>query len=381
MIDSLKGLKKFNDKVAKFMSKKIIVIAGGGTGGHIYPGVAIAKSLQKANSNIQVHFVGSYEGLERKIVPREKFPLHLVASGKLNMKGHFFQRIKTVFKIPWGFVQSILILIKLKPIYVLGVGGYASGPFVLMATMMGIPCGIWEANAHPGMANRMLSRFVKNCFLVFEEAKKYLKHDSPLVLGMPLREEMDLVAAKLKTQEKKLTLNPLRILCFGGSQGARAINNVLCETLTQHPEWVGLVEVVHQTGSLDYSSMTEKYKSCSLKVEIFEFIYNMPDYYQWADILICRGGASTIAEASAFATPPVVIPLPLADAHQQKNAESLVTKNAGVMILQKNLNADSLYLAIEELRKSPEKIRQMSQNLQSNYIAEGTLQIVKEILK
>lgn len=381
MIDSHKDLKKFNDKVANSMSKKIIVIAGGGTGGHIYPGIAIAKSLQKTDSNVEVHFVGSYEGLENKIVPREKFPLHFVASGKLNMKGHLFQRIKTILKIPWGFVQSIFILLKLKPVYVIGVGGYASGPFVLIATLMGIPCGIWEANAHPGMANRWLSRFVKNCFLVFEEAKHYLSHNSPLVLGMPLREEMDLVATELKSKEKKLSLTPLRILCFGGSQGARAINNALSDVLLAHPEWEGHVEVVHQTGSLDFKAITEKYQNCKVKVQIFEFIYNMPEYYQWADLLICRGGASTIAEASAFATPPIVIPLPLADAHQQKNAESLVAKSAGVMILQKDLTPETLFQKIEELRTSPEKIRSMSKHLQSNYIPHGTQQIVKEILQ
>lgn len=315
--------------------------------------------------------MGSYEGLEQKIVPRENFPLHLVASGKLNMKGHLLQRLQTVLKIPWGFLQSLIILFKLKPIYVIGVGGYASGPFVLMATLVGIPCGIWEANAHPGMANRLLSRFVKNCFLFFGEAKKYLVHSSPMVLGMPLRDEMDAVATELQTQEKKLTLQPLRILCTGGSQGARAINFILSDLLLAHPEWNGLSQVVHQTGSLDYAAMLEKYKSCEVKVEVFEFIYNMPDYYKWSDLLICRGGASTIAEASAFATPPIVIPLPLADAHQQKNAESLVAKNAGIMILQKNLTVESLFQAIEDLRKSPDKIRKMSTELQRNYIPHG----------
>lgn len=356
------------------MSKKNIIIAGGGTGGHIYPGIAMARALQKEDPELEIHFVGTSMGLETKIIPREGFQLHLIESGKLNVKGNPLLKIKTLLKLPLGLLQSLRLLWELKPLYVIGVGGYASGPMVLAASIVGVSTAIWEPNAMPGMANRLLSRFVDKCFVVFEDAKKYLKNDEIRVTGMPVREEIE-KATKTGNQT-----SDFHLLSFGGSQGSRVINNCLQAAILKGGEWTQGLEVVHQTGSLDFKVVSEKYQGCAVKVEAKEFIFDMPTYYQWADIIVCRGGASSLAEAAAFGIIPIVIPLPAADNHQQRNAESLVAKNAGRMILQDELTPERLIAEVQSLRSNKELRLQMVQNIKGFYIANAAQSIAKEIL-
>lgn len=355
------------------MNTKNIIIAGGGTGGHIYPGIAIAKALQKQDPTVRVHFVGTAHGMESKIIPREGFELHLIESGKLNISG-VFQRIKTLFKLPVGIIQSLRLLWDLKPIYVIGVGGYASGPMVLAASLVGISTAVWEPNAMPGMANRLLSRFVDKCFVVFEDAKRFLKNDDVIVAGMPVREEIE-NAAKLNHGD-----SGFHLLSFGGSQGSRVINNALQAAILSGGSWVEDLKVVHQTGALDFKAVSEKYLGCEVSVEVKEFIFDMPKYYQWADIIVCRGGASSLAEAAAFGIIPIIIPLPAADNHQQRNAESLLAKNAGCMILQADLTPERLIQDVQKLRQNKELREQMVRNIKAFYISDAAGSIAKEIL-
>ena len=355
------------------ISQKHIVIAGGGTGGHIYPGIAIARALLKKDPEIKIHFVGTSAGLETKIIPREGFELHLIESGKLNIRGNLLKKLQTLIKIPQGLFQSIRLLWRLKPMYVIGVGGYASGPFVLAASLIGFPTAIWEPNAMPGMANRLLSRFVDKCFIVFKEAGQHLRNKNILQTGMPVREEIAKAQPQARLDDK------FHLLSFGGSQGARAINNVLSDALLKS-DWTQNLSVVHQTGTLDFKSMSEKYQSASCDVSAFEFIFEMPKYYSWADIIVSRGGASSIAEAAAFGIIPIIIPLPAADDHQKKNAESLVQKNAGRMILQKDLTPERLIQEIQSLRNDKALRAKMVQNIKAFYIPEAAESIAREIL-
>lgn len=356
------------------MSKKRIVIAGGGTGGHIYPGIAIARALQKADPTVEIHFVGTEAGLEKKIVPREGFPLHLIVSGQLNVSS-ISRKLKTLVKIPWGIIQSLQLLWELKPAYVIGVGGYASGPFVLTSSLMGFRTAIWEPNAMPGMANRILSRFVSTCFVVFDDAKKYLKNKRVVQTGMPIREEFE-NGTKDDNKDGKFHL-----LSFGGSQGSRVINTALSDAILSGGTWIQDLSVVHQLGIYDFAPVVEKYKAATCEVRPFEFIYDMANYYRWADIMICRGGASSIAEAAAFGIIPIVIPLPAADDHQQKNAESLLQKNAGRMILQKDLTPERLINEVQSLRQDKALREEMVQSIKSFYKPQAALTIAKEILK
>lgn len=360
--------------------KKIVMIAGGGTGGHIYPGIAIAKALAKLDSSVDIHFVGTSSGLETKIIPREAYPLHLIAGGKLNFSGNVLQKIKTLIKLPWGFLQSVFLLLKYRPHVVLGVGGYASGPFVLVASLMGFSTSIWEANVHPGMANRWLSKYVKKCFLVFEESKKYLKSQNNFVFGIPVRQEMEINPSQVSARESD---GEFHLLHYGGSQGSRIIGRTLCSALLQDKSWTEKLKVVHQTGSTDHQDFLQRYKDIlnSGLVDVHEFIYDMKKYYQWADLVLCRGGASTLNELAAFGLPAIIVPLPAADAHQEHNAQVLVRAGAARMILQKDLTEQRLIAEIQSLRNDPQARAQLQQNIRRFYRPQAAEHIAKELLR
>jgi len=356
---------------------KKIIIAGGGTGGHLYPGLAIARAIQKLDPQVEIHFVGTAGGLETKIIPKEKFPLHLIAGGKLNFSGNPLLKLKTLLKLPVGIFQSILLILKLRPTFVLGVGGYASGPFLLAASLLGKQTAIWEPNVYPGMANRWLARFVKRCFLVFEESRKLLPHPNAQVFGMPVRAEMETSTAEASPRKD----SDFHLLHFGGSQGSRAIGRAVCAAIQKGGEWTQSLKVVHQTGSLDHKDFLERYKGFEGIVDIHEFIYNMPDYYKWADLVVCRGGASTLNELAAFGLPAIIVPLPAADGHQEHNAQMLVQGQAARMIVQTELTPERLIEEIQILRKDPATRELMRQNLKKFHRPRAAEAIAKAILE
>ncbi|MEZ0393386.1 MAG: undecaprenyldiphospho-muramoylpentapeptide beta-N-acetylglucosaminyltransferase [Pseudobdellovibrionaceae bacterium] len=356
--------------------KKVIMIAGGGTGGHIYPGLAIARALQKLDPNVEIQFVGTAQGLESKIVSKEKIPIHLIHGGQLNFAGNPLRKLKTLIKLPLGLFQSFALILKHNPSFVLGVGGYASGPFLLAAVLLGKKTAIWEANAYPGMANRWLAQFVQKCFLVFEDSKALLKNPNSIVFGMPVRAEMEKEATHRPRSDEKFHL-----LHYGGSQGSRIIGRNLHSALKKGGAWTENLKVVHQTGALDHADFLERYKGFESLVEVHEFIYNMPDFYEWADLVVCRGGASTLNELAAFGLPAIVIPLPAADGHQEKNAEMLVKAEAARMILQKDLTPEKLINEIETLRQNPALREKLKANIRKFHRPKAAEAIAKAILE
>lgn len=350
-----------------------IFIAGGGSGGHIYPALSIAKAIKELNPNCQIEFVGTDKGLETKIIPREGQTLHLIQSGKLNFKGQLSEKIKSLIKIPIGIFQSFSLILKYKPDFVLGVGGYASAPMTLAASLLRIKTAIWEPNAHPGLANRILSRFVKKSYLVFEDAKAYLKTKQNLNFGMPLRYKPASIIHRVQTN------HPFTILCFGGSQGSMFLNDKISDLILQNPELENQIFVIHQTGPKDFLRMKEKYKNVS-NVEVHDYIFDMPKYYVQSNLLFCRGGASTLAEAALFGVVPVVVPLPAADNHQQRNAESLVSRQAGLMFLQDQFKADEFSTLIRNLINDPVLLAKMTENLKRTVPEGAAEKIAADIL-
>lgn len=339
------------------------MIAGGGTGGHIYPAVAIARALLRKDPDIDIHFVGTPQGLETKIIPREGWPLHTLNVGKLNYAGSYLKKLGTLAKIPWSFVQSAALLFDLKPQAVLGVGGYASGPFVLVSTLLGFRASLWEPNAVPGLTNRWLSRFVRRSFIVFSEAKKFLHSKDIQVVGLPVRDALESVAQKRTASSEDF----FHVLVFGGSQGARAINQVVSEAILSDFEWRKKIKFVHQTGSADFVAIKEKYKD-QKQVEVFEYLHDMDKQYAWADLVICRAGASTVAEIAACGKAALFIPLPwAADDHQLKNAQALVEVDAAEMILQKDLTREHLIGKILALSKDPQHLKKFETKVKSFY--------------
>ena len=354
--------------------KPTIVIAGGGTGGHIYPGVAIARAVQKLNPETEIHFVGAYGGLEEKIVPREGFALHLVSVGRLHKSVSLTTRLTTLFKMPFALLQCVRILFQLKPIAVLGVGGFASGPMLLMASLLGYRTYIWEPNAMPGMANRWLSRFVTETLLVFEEARKYLHARKIRQVGIPVRFSLDVKVPSLASK--------LKVLIFGGSQGARAINEIVFQAIERGSSKVlSQIELVHQTGSNDYARGLKIYEKAPPQFQCFEYLHDMKERYQWCDIVIARSGASTVAEVIACRKAAIFIPLPTAaDDHQRKNAEVLVKKNAAEMILQKDLSVEKFLSVIDDFVQHRDKIAKFADSVQSFEFAKSDEEIAQILL-
>jgi UDP-N-acetylglucosamine--N-acetylmuramyl-(pentapeptide) pyrophosphoryl-undecaprenol N-acetylglucosamine transferase len=356
------------------MKKRTVIIAGGGTGGHIYPAVAIARALLQKDRDLDIQFVGSHGGLETKIVPREGFPLHLIRVGKLNQAGGIFGKLRTLIGIPLALFHSVILLLKIRPYFVLGVGGFASGPFVLMSSLLGFKSAIWEPNAHPGLTNRWLSLFVKQSLVVFEEAEKFLKSKEIFQVGLPVRKEVEEVQSKSSSESK------FHLFIFGGSQGARAINKVVKETLVKYASELKDVEVVHQTGPHDIAEISQAYSGFE-NYKAFEFLHGMEKYYQWTDLVICRAGASTLAELAACGRPAVLIPLPwAADNHQLKNAQSLVDHQAGFLLEQKDLQPEKLLEIILKLKNDSNKRSQMTINLKKFHKPRAAERIADHLL-
>lgn len=354
-----------------------VFIAAGGTGGHIYPALAIAQALQGMKPDWQVYFVGTPSGLENKIVPPKGFPVLHVKVGKLNAVP-FYQKLLTLIRLPLAFISSWRLLRQLRPKFVLGVGGYASGPILLVASLLGIPTAIWEPNAMPGLTNRLLSRFVDECYLVFESARAHLKARRFISSGMPVRREIEAVAPAAG-----LGSGARHLLVFGGSQGARAINSAVAEMLKSADPFAATHETVHQTGPSDFSRVKALYGESAdrLKVELTEYLYDMDKRYAWADVVIARAGAASVAELAACGKVAILIPLPTAaDNHQQKNAEALVRENAAVMILQKDLTPEKLRATLQELESDPERIRSMQEKIHKFHQPRAAEKIVSQLL-
>ncbi len=366
--------RSFNLKSNKQYKK--IVIAGGGTGGHIYPGVAIAKTIEKLDKNIEVVFVGSALGLETKIIPREGFSLVLLPAGKLNYSGGFINKIKTFFKLPMAFVKSAYWLIVNRPLFVLGVGGYASGPFVAVASLLKFKTAIWEPNAHPGLTNRWLSKIVNKAYYVFDESAPYFSCRQKQKVGLPVRQELESLEPVARED------NDFHVLVFGGSQGSKYLNDVIEKMVIAEASWLHKGRLIHQTGVNDYSQINEKYKQSVFHVQAYEYLHEMNKYYEWADLVICRSGASTVAELAAVGKPAILIPLPTsADDHQLKNAKAVADQGAAILLEQKNLTGEQLQKIILNLQNDKIKLKNMSEKMKSLHAARAAEEISKNILK
>ena len=330
------------------------IIAAGGTGGHIFPGVAIAREFKRRDPNAEILFVGTPRGLESKIVPREGFDLELIKVGAL--KGvSVFERIKSLAGLPMSFVAALRILKRFKPDVVIGVGGYSSGPVLLMAAMTKRPTMVVEPNAMPGFTNRVLARFVDAAALSFEEANRYFKGRG-VVTGNPVRGDF----AGLKKKERG---EKVHVLLFGGSQGAASINTAMCEALPILAPKKGELAITHQTGERDYERVRRAYLDAGFEeAEVKPFINDMANHFEAADALICRAGATTAAEVAAAGKAAIFIPFPFAtDDHQRKNAEAFERAGAGRMILQKELTPERLAQEITQLIERPEEIDRMEE--------------------
>ena len=328
-----------------------VILAGGGTGGHVIPAIAVAQELQK-QYGAEVWFVGTPRGIENRLVPAAGFQLRLVQVGALKNVS-LATRLKTFFDLPRAVAASVEILSEIKPDVVIGVGGYASGPAMLAAIMKGIPTVAFEPNFVPGLANRLVARFVKAAAVHFEETGKYFRGCE--VTGVPVRAAFFKCATKLNADGPVL-------LVFGGSQGAHAINQIVMESASELLVRVQGLRIIHQTGERDYNDAQAAYANLGGVVEVHRFIDDMPSRFAEATLLMCRSGASTVAEVAAAGKPAIFVPLPTAaDDHQRRNAEALAKAGAAVIIEQRNLTRQSLIETVSSLLNDPARIEGMGQ--------------------
>src|SRR5688500_4627024 len=313
-----------------------VLFAAGGTGGHIFPAIAVAKEIMKRHpERIEVLFVGTARGLETRIVPENGFQLSLIHSSGLKKMG-IGGMIKGVAVLPKSFLEARQIIRQFRPHVVVGAGGYVSGPVLLMAAIMGCPTLVMDSNALPGFTNRQLARFVDRAALTFDEALKFFGKKG-IVTGNPVRREFFGVPRKLRS-------DIFHVLIFGGSQGARAINNAMAESLTHLAPHKGRLTITHQTGEADLERIKAAYAESEFAdADVRPFISDMFVEFGKADLVICRAGATTCAELAAAGKAAIMVPLPTAaDDHQRKNAEALERAGAARMILQDALSGGCL---------------------------------------
>jgi UDP-N-acetylglucosamine--N-acetylmuramyl-(pentapeptide) pyrophosphoryl-undecaprenol N-acetylglucosamine transferase len=329
-----------------------VLIAAGGTGGHIYPGIAVAKEIMARDAESEVLFVGTARGLEKKIVPDNGFQLSLINSAGLKNVG-IVGKLKGLMLLPKSFFEARQILNHFKPDVVAGAGGYVSGPVLMMAHFMGFPTMVMDSNALPGFTNRRLARFIDKAALTFEAAMPYFG-DKGVVTGNPVRSEF----FDIETREPEF---PLRILIFGGSQGARAINNAVLEALPLLKMYQSKLHITHQTGEMNYDDVSRGYEQHEWsEVDLRPYITNMVEAFAESDVIISRAGATTCAEVAAAGKAAIMVPLPTAaDDHQRKNAEAMVKEGAACMLLQSELNGETLTWELLDMINKPERISKM----------------------
>jgi UDP-N-acetylglucosamine--N-acetylmuramyl-(pentapeptide) pyrophosphoryl-undecaprenol N-acetylglucosamine transferase len=353
-----------------------VLFAAGGTGGHIFPAIAVAKEIMKRHpERCEVLFVGTARGLETRIVPENGFQLSLIHSSGLKNVG-MGGKLKGFAVLPKSFLEARQIIRQFRPHVVVGAGGYVTGPVLMMAAIMGVPTLVMDSNALPGFTNRQLARFVDKAALTFDVSLPYFGKKG-VVTGNPVRHEFFSIPPKERGEK-------FHVLIFGGSQGARAVNNAMAEALASLERFNGNLTITHQTGEADFERIRDAYADSKFaNADVRPFISNMSGEFGKADLIVSRAGATTCAELSAAGKASIMIPLPTAaDDHQRKNAEALEVGGAAKMILQRDLTGEKLAAEISRLVESPYTITEMEKAAKAMGrvdAAEKTADIIEEL--
>ncbi|ABK90081.1 undecaprenyldiphospho-muramoylpentapeptide beta-N-acetylglucosaminyltransferase [Francisella tularensis subsp. novicida] len=366
------------------LENKNIIITAGGTGGHIYPALAIAELLRQNKANVT--WVGTPNSMEASIVP-EYFNIQFIKSSGVRRKG-IIKKITFPLKLAYNTLRSRSLLKKLKADLVIGFGGYVSGPICLAAALINIPVIIHEQNAKIGLTNRILAKFATTICLAFEIENLHKQFSSKQLaktklVGNPVRKDIVALNDKARIYTDSSTL---KILVLGGSQGAKAINEIIPKLIRKSNEQGINIKVWHQTGKLSLEETKDAYKDISQNhiKDIAAFIDDMATAYNWADLVICRAGALTVSECAIAGLPAIFIPLPSAvDDHQFFNAQNIVNNNAGFCLRQQQMTLENLLAIIKPLNQDRSKLEQMSKMAKKTLIKNSSEQIldcVKKIL-
>jgi UDP-N-acetylglucosamine--N-acetylmuramyl-(pentapeptide) pyrophosphoryl-undecaprenol N-acetylglucosamine transferase len=339
-----------------------VIIAGGGTGGHLFPGLAIAEEFRSRDDSTEVIFVGTEYGIEARVVPREGYSIKFLRAEGIVGKS-IIKKMSAIAKMGFSFVDSYKIIKTVRPDIVIGVGGYASGTTTLSAYLMSIPTMILEQNSIPGLTNRILGRFVRAICITYQESISFFPKVKTFLTGNPVRKQIlkgNIEAAyRLFSLEKGL----FTVFVFGGSLGAKSINMAVVDALNNLYDLKDKIQFLHQTGMGDYENIREAYRRFGFKGTITPFIYQMGEAYAVADMIISRAGATTLAELTALGKPAVLVPYPYATGHHQElNARKLLEMGAARMILNSELKGGHLAQNIRELYMNEKMRTEMQKN-------------------
>jgi UDP-N-acetylglucosamine--N-acetylmuramyl-(pentapeptide) pyrophosphoryl-undecaprenol N-acetylglucosamine transferase len=334
-----------------------VLIAGGGTGGHLYPGIAVARALLARVPDAHVTFVGTATGIESRVVPREGFTLDVIRSAGL--KGKSLPSLaRGLFLLPASALDAWQVITRRRPSVVIGVGGYSSGPVVALAALRGIPTLLMEQNAVPGLTNRLLSSLVSAAAVTYDESLALFGRKA-FVAGNPVRPEF---FGEEAYAEHSSPPGAARVLVFGGSQGAHAINVAMVEAAPQLAAAAPAVAITHQSGERDLEMVRDGYRRAGLEARVEPFLFAMDREMKAADLVVCRSGATTLAELTAAARPSILVPFPGAtDDHQRRNAEVLAKVGAAKMVDQRELTGERLATEILALSANEVERRRMGQ--------------------
>jgi UDP-N-acetylglucosamine--N-acetylmuramyl-(pentapeptide) pyrophosphoryl-undecaprenol N-acetylglucosamine transferase len=357
-----------------------VLIVGGGTGGHLFPAIALAEAFMEKNPNNQVEFVVTQRALDSKLLGERGFSFRTLRVEGIKGKG-LGGTLRSMIQLPQAMSRSLKIINELRPEVILGVGGYVSGPMVLAARLKDIPCAIQEQNSIPGITNRLLGKVVDRIFLAFEESEIYFPKSKCRISGNPIRKELQ------RDVDRRVSLSgPLTVLIMGGSQGAHRINQAVVDDLDELESLKEALYFIHQTGERDEKTIALAYQEKGFQHDVRAFISDMVGAYGRADMIIGRAGAMTISEITAQSRPSLLIPFPFAaNNHQEHNALALVKAGAAEMILEKDLKpgilADHIrgWLADrDQLKAMGQKAGVLGRRRAAEDIVEACYQLVRE---
>ncbi len=336
-----------------------LLIAGGGTGGHLFPGVALAEELRAREPEAAIRFVGTARGIEARVLPELGWDLVLIEVSGLKTVGAL-GAMRGLLRLPKALWQSRQVIKAFVPDVVVGVGGYASGPVVLMARLMGVKTGILEQNSVAGFTNKLLGKVVHAVFLHFAETRRFFKEKKILMTGNPIRRDIRLALEAGSPGSGSGSEKAFRIFAFGGSQGAQAVNEIVADAMALLEQRGVNVSLVHQTGQANLEKTQERYAKAGMKADVRAFIKDMAAEYRRADLVVARAGATTVAELGVVGRPAILVPYPFAaDNHQEVNAREMADAGAALMFRQSELTAEKLAASVAELARNREALAKM----------------------
>jgi len=352
------------------------IIAGGGTGGHLFPGIAVAREMEKRFDRTRIIFIVGHREMEMNILDRYGYEKQSIDVEGLKGRG-LLRSAGVMVRLPKGLYQSVRVIKRVSPEVVLGVGGYTAGPVCLAGRFLGVPTAIHEQNSYPGLTNRILARVVNKVLISYDESRDYFGSASITLTGNPVREELFVPRDNEARAPSRFT-----ILVLGGSQGARAINTAFIDALL-HLRKRGLSpDVIHQTGNLDYERVQQKYREHGLDGDVVPFIEDMAGAYGRADLVVSRAGATTLAEIAALGKASVLIPYPYAaNQHQDTNARVLERSGGAIVKREQGMSGEDLAYELGELMEHPERVADMGRAALARGRRDAARQIVDQLLE